>query len=97
MSASQAQSSVPSLATTPAPSSPPPPSESYLSDIDGAGQSLLDGGTTEYAYDAGTASGGSSLNLVSWKLDVNARDEDGVEKRGFNGETANVCGVNAFC
>ena len=87
MSAAQSQSALPSLAPTPAPSSPPPPSESYLSDIDG-GASLLDGGTTEYAFDAGTASGGSSLNLVSWKLDVNVRDEDGVDKRGFNGEAA---------
>lgn len=88
MSEAPAQSTLPSLAPTPAPSSPPPPSESYLSDIDGAAPSLLDGGTTEYAFDAGTASGGSSLNLVSWKLDVNARDEDGVDKRGFNGGTA---------
>lgn len=88
MSAAQGPPTLPSSAPTPAPSSPPPPSESYLSDIDGAAPSLLDGGTTEYAFDVGTGSGGSSLNLVSWKLDVNAHDEDGVDKRGFNGEPA---------
>lgn len=93
MSAVQPQSAIPSLAPTPVPSSPPPPSESYLSDIDGAAPSLLDGGTTEYAFDAGSASGGSSLNLVSWKLDVNARDEDGVDKRGFNGTAAMSSGA----
>lgn len=80
------QSSIPSLAPTPAPSSPPPPSESYQSDLDG-GASLLDGSTTEFAFDVGKAGEGSSLNLVSWKLDVNATHGDEVDKRGFNGES----------
>lgn len=78
------QSSLPSSAPTPAPSSPPPPSESFMSDIDGAA-SLWDGGTTEYAFDASKAGDGSSLNLVSWKLDVHAGDGD---KRGFNGRSS---------
>jgi hypothetical protein len=45
----------------------------------------LDGGTTEYGFDSGRLGEGSGLNLVSWKLDVNAHSEVGVEKRGFNG------------
>jgi hypothetical protein len=28
----------------------------------------------------------SSLNIVSWKLGVDAHVDDGVEKRGFNGK-----------
>jgi hypothetical protein len=76
-------STLPSSAATPALSASPPPSESFRSDIDGA--SLLDGGTTEYGFDSGRLGEGSGLNLVSWKLDVNAHSEDGVEKRGFNG------------
>ena len=76
-------STLQSSAATPALSASPPPSESFQSDIDGA--SLLDGGTTEYGFDSGRLGEGSGLNLVSWKLDVNAHSEDGVEKRGFNG------------
>ena len=76
-------STLQSSAATPALSASPPPSESFQSDIDGA--SLLDGGTTEYGFDSGRLGEGSGLNLVSWKLDVNAHNEDGVEKRGFNG------------
>ena len=77
-------SSFQSSAPTPALSASPPPSESFQSDLDGA--SLLDGGTTEYGFDSGRLGEGSGLNLVSWKLDVNASDQDGVDKRGFNGE-----------
>ncbi|WRT65756.1 uncharacterized protein IL334_002704 [Kwoniella shivajii] len=73
----------PTSAPTPVPSSPPPPSESYLSDIDGTAPSILDTSFGESSYDIGRVDGGA-LNLVSWKLDVNARSEDGVEKRGFN-------------
>jgi hypothetical protein len=80
-------STLQSSAATPALSASPPPSESFQSDIDGA--SLLDGGGTEYGFDSGRLGEGSGLNLVSWKLDVNAHSEDGVEKRGFNG-TAQV-------
>ena len=76
-------STLQSSGATPALSASPPPSESFQSDIDGA--SLLDGGTTEYGFDSGRLGEGSGLNLVSWKLDVNAHSEDGVEKRGFNG------------
>jgi hypothetical protein len=76
-------STLQSSAATPALSASTPPSESFQSDIDGA--SLLDGGTTEYGFDSGRLGEGSGLNLVSWKLDVNAHSEDGVEKRGFNG------------
>lgn len=49
---------------------------------------MLDGSTTEFAFDTSKAGEGSSLNLVSWKLDVNATNGDGVDKRGFNGECA---------
>lgn len=45
----------------------------------------MDGGTTEYGFDAGRLGEGGELNLVSWKLDVNANSEDGLGKRGFNG------------
>ncbi|WVQ64963.1 uncharacterized protein L199_003133 [Kwoniella botswanensis] len=76
---SQPPTSVP----TPTPSSPPPPSESFLSDLDGTAPSILDTSFGEPSYDIGKVDGGA-LNLVSWKLDVNARSEDGVEKRGFN-------------
>lgn len=75
------------VAPTPVPSSPPPPSESYLSELDETAPSLLDGGGTDggYAWDERKAeAGGQELNLVSWKLGVNAKGEDGVEKRGFN-------------
>lgn len=67
-----------SAAPTPAPSSPPP-SESLFSDIDGA--SVVD---SLDAYTFVPPTDPAALNLVSWKLDVNARAEDGVEKRGFN-------------
>jgi len=76
-------STLQSSVATPALSASPPPSESFQSDIDGA--SLLDGGMTEYGFDSGRLGQGSGLNLVSWKLDVNAHSEDVVEKRGFNG------------
>nr|XP_019001761.1 uncharacterized protein I203_05467 [Kwoniella mangroviensis CBS 8507]OCF65222.1 hypothetical protein I203_05467 [Kwoniella mangroviensis CBS 8507] len=76
---SQPPTSVP----TPTPSSPPPPSESFLSDLDGTAPSILDTSFGEPSYDIGKVDG-RALNLVSWKLDVNARSEDGVEKRGFN-------------
>nr|XP_019050447.1 hypothetical protein I302_00879 [Kwoniella bestiolae CBS 10118]OCF29377.1 hypothetical protein I302_00879 [Kwoniella bestiolae CBS 10118] len=76
---SQPPTSVP----TPTPSSPPPPSESFLSDLDGTAPSILDTSFGQPSYDIGKIDGGA-LNLVSWKLDVNARSEDGVEKRGFN-------------
>jgi hypothetical protein len=81
---SRPNSAIPSSSATPVPTSSPPPSESFQSDIDGA--SLLDGGGTEYGYDSGRLGEGSGLNLVSWKLGVNASPEDGVDKRGFNGE-----------
>jgi hypothetical protein len=68
--------------TTPAPSSPPA-SESFLSEFDGTAGSVID-----TSYDAGwdTPTDAASLNIVSWKLGVNARVEDGIEKRGFNGK-----------
>jgi hypothetical protein len=75
----------PSSAPTPVPSSPPP-SESYLSELDGTAPSVLDT-SVDFAWDAGAADA-SVLNLVSWKLDVNARAEDGVDRRGFNGESS---------
>ncbi|WWC68573.1 uncharacterized protein I206_102503 [Kwoniella pini CBS 10737] len=73
----------PTSAPTPVPSSPPAPSESFLSDLDGTAPSILDTSFGDPSYDLGRFDGGA-LNLVSWKLDVNARNEDGVEKRGFN-------------
>ncbi|KIR70785.1 hypothetical protein CNBG_9448 [Cryptococcus deuterogattii R265] len=82
-------SAFPSTAATPVPSSPPPPSESYLSELDGTAPSLLEttlGTNTfgvEQAWDS-TGGGLDRLNLVSWKADVNAHEGDGVEKRGFN-------------
>ena len=81
-SMSKPPSGLPSSATTPAPSSPPA-SESFFSDLDGTAASVLDGGEV-YAWDQSKVDP-SSLNLVSWKLDVNASTEDGVNKRGFNG------------
>ncbi|WVQ93468.1 hypothetical protein IAU59_000542 [Kwoniella sp. CBS 9459] len=88
--ASSFQPPVPSA--TPAPSSPPAPSESFMSDIDGTAPSVLDTsfGAGDGFWDEARAGEGEGdgdnrgLNLVSWKLDVNARSEDGVEKRGFN-------------
>lgn len=85
-------SAFPSTAATPVPSSPPPPSESYLSELDGTAPSLLEttlGTNTfgvEQAWDS-TGGGLDRLNLVSWKADVNDYEGDGVEKRGFNGES----------
>jgi vacuolar protein sorting-associated protein 54 len=78
---SRPPSSFPSSAPTPVPSSPPP-SESFLSDLDGTAPSLLE--SADYSWTP-TKVDSHSLNLVSWKLEVNARAEDGVEKRGFNG------------
>ena len=72
-----------SSAGTPAPSSPPA-SESYLSELDGTAPSLLDT-SGDFAWDEAKVES-KTLNLVSWKLDVNARAGDGVDKRGFNGE-----------
>lgn len=69
--------------STPAPSSPPA-SESFLSEFDGTvsvmDTSFGDGAAWEPPADA------SSLNIVSWKLGVDAHVDDGVEKRGFNGK-----------
>ncbi|WWC87960.1 uncharacterized protein L201_002862 [Kwoniella dendrophila CBS 6074] len=82
MSRTGTPSQPPTSVATPVPSSPRP-SESVFSDLDGTAPSIL--GTTygEPSYDLGKVEGGA-LNYVSWKLDVNARNEDGVEKRGFN-------------
>lgn len=67
---------------TPVPSSPPA-SESFFSELDGtATGSVLDtsfGDLWEPPADA------TALNIVSWKLGVDAQVEDGVDKRGFNG------------
>ncbi|KAK8861632.1 hypothetical protein IAR55_002455 [Kwoniella newhampshirensis] len=79
---SRPSSSFPSSAPTPVPSSPPP-SESYLSELDGTAPSVLETSFNESTWDGGKADP-AGLNLVSWKLDVNARAEDGVDKRGFN-------------
>lgn len=89
MSRQGGTSSLPSVAATPAPSSPRI-SESYLSELDGTAPSIVEtsGGGGEYSYgecDGGSGVDAKTLNLVSWKLDVNARAEDGIEKRGFNG------------
>lgn len=69
-------------AGTPVASSPPA-SESLFSEFEGTAiGSVLDttfGDAWEPPADA------SALNIVSWKLDVDARVEDGVDKRGFNG------------
>lgn len=72
----------PSSAPTPAPSSPPI-SESFLSELDGTAPSILDSAAGDILWDGGKVDP-TTLNLVSWKLDVNARSEDGLEKRGFN-------------
>lgn len=68
--------------STPVPSSPPA-SESFFSEFDGTA-SVMD---TSYGDAAAwePPADASALNIVSWKLDVDARVEDGVEKRGFNG------------
>jgi len=80
---SRAPSNFASTAATPAPSSPPA-SESYLSEIDGTTPSVI-GTSADFAWDARHVDP-TALNLVSWKLEVNARAEDGVDKRGFNGK-----------
>lgn len=80
---SKTPSAFPSSVPTPAPSSPPA-SESILSELDGTAPSLLET-SAEYGWEPNGVDS-KALNLVSWKLDVNARAEDGVEKRGFNGE-----------
>ncbi|WWD16451.1 hypothetical protein CI109_100877 [Kwoniella shandongensis] len=79
---SRPPSTFPSSAPTPVPSSPPP-SESYLSELDGTAPSIIDTSFNESTWDGGRVDP-AGLNLVSWKLDVNARAEDGVDKRGFN-------------
>lgn len=75
-------------AATPAPSSPRM-SESNLSELDGTAPSVVETSGGDYGsaagWDAGASVDAKTLNLVSWKLDVNARAEDGIEKRGFNG------------
>ena len=86
---SRPPSSFPSSAPTPAPSSPPPPSESFLSELDGTAPSLLET-SADYSWEPSKVDSGA-LNLVSWKLDVNARAGDGVEKRGFNGRVTQLC------
>jgi vacuolar protein sorting-associated protein 54 len=72
-------------AGTPTPvASSPPPSESFFSEMDGTiAGSMLD---TSFADVWDAPADAAALNIVSWKLDVNARIEDGVDKRGFNGE-----------
>lgn len=85
-------SAFPSTVATPVPSSPPAPSESYLSELDGTAPSLLETtlGTNTFGVEPAWNSidgGLDRLNLVSWKADVNAHEGDGVEKRGFNGKS----------
>nr|ODN89258.1 hypothetical protein L204_06195 [Cryptococcus depauperatus CBS 7855] len=69
---------------TPTPTSPPPFSESFLSDLDDIAPSLLE--TTlsiaDYPQWEAIETDPKNINLVSWKLDVSAKD--GVEGRGFN-------------
>ncbi|KAL7424691.1 hypothetical protein Q5752_000375 [Cryptotrichosporon argae] len=77
---SRPASVLPSAAATPAPSSPPP-SESYLSDLDGSA-SVLETSYGDVAWEP--PANAAALNLVTWKLDVHARVVDGVDKRGFN-------------
>lgn len=82
---SRAPSTFASSAPTPAPSSPPA-SESYLSELDDTAPSLIET-SADFAWDARHVDP-TALNIVSWKLDVNARAADGVDKRGFNGESS---------
>ncbi|CAK9781060.1 Vps54-domain-containing protein [Cutaneotrichosporon oleaginosum] len=67
--------------STPVPSSPPA-SESFFSEFDGTA-SVMD---TSYGDAAAweAPADASSLNIVSWKLGVDAHVDDGVGKRGFN-------------
>ena len=74
---------LPPSVAAPAPSSPPA-SESFLSELDGTAPSVVET-SADFGWDA-LHINPATLNLVSWKLDVNARAEDGVDKRGFNGE-----------
>ncbi|WVR03759.1 hypothetical protein IAU60_000754 [Kwoniella sp. DSM 27419] len=76
-------SSTPSVVPTPVPSSPPAPSESFMSDLDGTAPSVVETSYGDTTWDGGRVDP-TILNLVSWKLDVHATSEDGVEKRGFN-------------
>lgn len=75
-------SATPGFDTTPVPSSPPA-SESFFSEFDGTA-SVLD---TSYGDGAAwePPENANALNIVSWKLGVDAHVEDGVGKRGFNG------------
>jgi hypothetical protein len=50
--------------------------------------------SVDFGWD-GAGADHTTLNLVSWKLDVNARAEDGVEKRGFNGKS--TCSSQGAC
>jgi hypothetical protein len=63
--------------------SSPPPSESFFSDFDGTAGSVLD---TTFGDGWEPPADASALNIVSWKLGVDAQVTDGVDKRGFNGE-----------
>lgn len=82
-----AAAAIATTGSTPVPSSPPA-SESFFSEFDGTASvidtSFGDGPAWEPPADA------SSLNIVSWKLGVDARVEDGIEKRGFNGGHSNL-------
>lgn len=82
-SSSRTSTALPSASATPVPSSPPPPSESFLSDIDGTAASVLDT-SGDFQWDAGSS--GHGLNLVSWKKGVDDGDET-ADKRGFYGES----------
>ena len=79
---SGAPSRLTSSAPKPIPSSPPV-SESAFSELDGTTPSVIET-SAEFAWDVRKIDP-TALNLVSWKLDVNARAGDRVEKRGFNG------------
>ena len=87
---SKPPSSFPSSGPTPAPSSPPP-SESFFSELDGTA-SVVETSAIDLGWDDAKVDP-SSLNLVSWKLGVNAKAEDGVNKRGFNGEHSRASGM----
>ncbi|KAL1406348.1 hypothetical protein Q8F55_008047 [Vanrija albida] len=71
------------LAATPTPvPSSPPASESFFSEIDGTAASVLETSYGDITWEP--PADASSLNIVSWKLDVDAHVDDGVDRRGFN-------------
>lgn len=74
---------------TPVPSSPPA-SESFFSEMDGTA-SVLDTSFGDLGWEP--PADASSLNIVSWKLGVDAHVDDGVDKRGFNGARPKRLGV----